>query len=400
MSLEDYKIKLINAEGIYKWIYNNILIGDIPSLRSGHTATLIDDDIYIIGGFNTTRLNDIYAYNISTSIWRKITTTPPLPPLAFHCTIAISCNCLLIVGGTGKKHEMSVLLYEIGENRLTTINCKGKSIPLCRNGHSSVMIKDKIYIIGGTDYSLNNNSLSICKDIYSLSLPDYEWEKYEINTTNYAVYNQTCNLICNNIILQFGGHSGHRKNSNISLFDVNTHKWIDNNNSLLLLSPHSTTTPTTISSSFNNFFENSIDNNYLIQVNGELPQPREKHSAVYISNKNMIIFIGGLNDLKKLNDIAILQFNNNNNIISPNNYISINFSKIENEILQKLLSIPKIEILDNDKIKNEIEKIIEEYKSSLNHSIYLQQDRYNQIETLYYLIQNQEYLYIMIYYIK
>lgn len=111
MSLEDYKMKLINAEGIYKWIYNNILIGDIPSLRSGHTATLIDDDIYIIGGFNTTRLNDIYAYNISTSIWRKITTTPPLPPLAFHWAIAISCNCLLIAGGTGKKHEMSIIIW-------------------------------------------------------------------------------------------------------------------------------------------------------------------------------------------------------------------------------------------------------------------------------------------------
>jgi len=68
----DYVSSVADRENVYEW--DRILpLGDTLPARSGHSAVLLDDLIFVFGGHDgQSALNDLFTYSISENEWKEI----------------------------------------------------------------------------------------------------------------------------------------------------------------------------------------------------------------------------------------------------------------------------------------------------------------------------------------
>lgn len=79
-----------------------------PCGRRSHSAVVYKDEIYIIGGFNGSKLkhlNDVFKYNPVTSVWTemKVQGKPPCPRRR-HCSVLVE-DILYLFGGSSPKND-------------------------------------------------------------------------------------------------------------------------------------------------------------------------------------------------------------------------------------------------------------------------------------------------------
>ncbi|EDQ92379.1 uncharacterized protein MONBRDRAFT_22003 [Monosiga brevicollis MX1] len=68
--------------------YEPVVVGDVPSPRSGHAATMVDDDLYIFGGWDAPELfNDLYKLDVILMEFTRVSTQgqPPSPRFVMSC---------------------------------------------------------------------------------------------------------------------------------------------------------------------------------------------------------------------------------------------------------------------------------------------------------------------------
>ncbi|OWF34586.1 Acyl-CoA-binding domain-containing protein 4 [Mizuhopecten yessoensis] len=81
--------------------YTPIIKGDKPIARSGHSATLMKDQLVVFGGWDAPYVyNDLHILDLSMVEWSqpKVSGTPP-NPRSWHASSALSGNRILIHGG-------------------------------------------------------------------------------------------------------------------------------------------------------------------------------------------------------------------------------------------------------------------------------------------------------------
>ena len=104
---------------------------DNPSPRTFHRAVILDGYIYILGGYDGSRKNDMYRFPLhDLSPEDDIESNPLLPT-----------NSL----------ENEVLCWK-------EIDCIGKNYS-ARTGHCAINIEGMIYVFGGTDETTRRNDL-------------------------------------------------------------------------------------------------------------------------------------------------------------------------------------------------------------------------------------------------
>ena len=126
---------------------------DKPSSRHFHSMVVIDNNMYIFGGFTDSGvLNDLYKIN-TTGNSEKINITGDIPARYRHTMVAIG-DYMYIFGGDGDSGLSPNDLYRIDTTGYSKkITLTGSDIPSRRYGHSMVVIDDNIYIFGGIDSS-------------------------------------------------------------------------------------------------------------------------------------------------------------------------------------------------------------------------------------------------------
>lgn len=82
--------------------------GDIPGVRDGHSACIIDHFMYIFGGFEE-EINqfscDVHKLNLKTMHWTYVRTTGQPPSYRDFHTATILNNRMYIFGGRGDTHS-------------------------------------------------------------------------------------------------------------------------------------------------------------------------------------------------------------------------------------------------------------------------------------------------------
>ncbi|KAG6962185.1 hypothetical protein JG688_00008722 [Phytophthora aleatoria] len=176
----------INANAPSEWErLRSPLSGAWPPPRWKHSATVVDNKVYIFGGFqsSSTRFNDLWIFNPITLDWvqpgagsgglngnlhRASVAKPVAPtlpaPRGAHSAVAIRRNIYVFggYGGTGYGRRDFDDLYMLRTDDLswTKVTSKGKP-PDKRAGHQACAVDDLMLVCGGWNSVAQFNDLHI-----------------------------------------------------------------------------------------------------------------------------------------------------------------------------------------------------------------------------------------------
>src|ERR687896_55023 len=135
----------------------------MPTPRTEVTAAVLEDDIYVIGGFDEFGqvTGIVEVYNIANNTWSKAAAPLPVP---LHHTAAASYNGkIYVVGGYTAPWSPSnkLFIYDPVQNSWQ----EGNSMPTARGALNVNFVNGKIFVIGGRiSGSLENISINEAYD--------------------------------------------------------------------------------------------------------------------------------------------------------------------------------------------------------------------------------------------
>ncbi|XP_048737500.2 uncharacterized protein LOC125652374 isoform X2 [Ostrea edulis] len=155
--------------------YQPIVNGEKPLCRSGHSATMINDQLVVFGGWDAPICyNDLHILDMCFVEWSKpnVLGTPPLPR-SWHGSSALANNRILIHGGyDGNLALEDTHIFNLGTLSWMKILLNPTPIPRC--GHQTLSLpyyhenqeQDEVLIFGGGD-----NDGAFFHDLISASIP-------------------------------------------------------------------------------------------------------------------------------------------------------------------------------------------------------------------------------------
>ncbi|HVJ64129.1 MAG TPA: kelch repeat-containing protein [Bdellovibrionota bacterium] len=131
--------------------------GSAPAARSSHSAGVIDGKLYIFGGYDGSGKQDLHVYDPSTGAngtWSEVTGfAGSAPSIRSSHSASVINDKLYIFGGSAagvNKQDLHVYDPSTGANGTwTEVTGFAGSAPSIRSSHSASVINGKIYIFGG-----------------------------------------------------------------------------------------------------------------------------------------------------------------------------------------------------------------------------------------------------------
>ncbi|KAK2726881.1 hypothetical protein QYM36_007657, partial [Artemia franciscana] len=192
--------------------------GYTPSGRDGHTATLIDDTMYIFGGFDSDEdeySTDIWTLHIPSMTWRTLV-TGGAPPAGrdFHSATAYG-HCVYFFGGRIENRGLQPgfgdddydnTIYVFDSKKFLWYkplvdNCSVS--PIGRRSHSAFLYKDQIFILGGFNSILDRHF----NDLWAFCLKTNRWHEMNCCGEPISMRRRHTTCIVQNRAITFGGTS-------------------------------------------------------------------------------------------------------------------------------------------------------------------------------------------------
>lgn len=122
---------------------------DMPTAREAK-GKIVNDKLYVIGGFNGTPSRLINVYDLNTNRWTDKYTMPV--GISGH-SLAVSGNKIFIVGGLNNQSFLAY--FDTTTNKLHQLS--SNMIP--RRNAAAEVYNNKLYIIGGSTASLTSSAI-------------------------------------------------------------------------------------------------------------------------------------------------------------------------------------------------------------------------------------------------
>ena len=137
--------------------YVPIVSGELPKPRSGHSATVMGQQLVIFGGWDQPAVfNDAFALDLATMEFSKLELQGTAPsPRSWHCAVRLDDTRVLIHGGyDGDEALNDAFVLDLGRQAWRTV--KSPLFPHGRAGHSGVVSSTdeegrRLLIFGGGD---------------------------------------------------------------------------------------------------------------------------------------------------------------------------------------------------------------------------------------------------------
>lgn len=123
-----------------------------PRQRYGHSANLVDDKIYLFGGYQATYFKALHIYDLALNAWVEVRNSQSAPYRVLHTAhFAEEIRQIFVVCGMTELGVTSGLVYAYGIETKEWVECKAKGQPPIRSLHASCLVGNKIYLSGGCD---------------------------------------------------------------------------------------------------------------------------------------------------------------------------------------------------------------------------------------------------------
>lgn len=195
-------------EQIEYWLYKN---GELTEPRHGLGVVVIENDIYILGGYGNGYCQWIEKYDNETQQWDMI---GQIPEGIYNPAIVASDNKIYIIGGYHKEKGAmnSVYIYNPIDNTWQ----EGQQMLTPRSHMIGVYYEDMIYVVGG--YNHGSGALDTV-EVYDIQKD--EWTSIEKMPT---ARSRLAAVVKDDLIYVFGGFNrGYQ--GEIETYNLNTGEW-------------------------------------------------------------------------------------------------------------------------------------------------------------------------------
>ena len=149
----DYQTKRGSANNKIAW--QQATADAAWSARDGHSSVVFDDKIWVLGGYDSGRKNDVW-YSADGINWTRATTDAAWSARNSHSSVVFDDKIWVLGGYDGSNSKNDVWYSTDGINwTRATIAAAWTA----RNRHSSVVFDDKIWVLGGNDIGGNKNDV-------------------------------------------------------------------------------------------------------------------------------------------------------------------------------------------------------------------------------------------------
>ena len=199
--------------------------GRVPHRRNGHSAHLVDDQLFVFGGWGGSAiLNEICVFDVVLNQWRWPKTYGTMHPLLnMHVAEYVDWldSIFCFGGGDGVQFESEVYCLNIRSLVWNKPEPKGK-VPPRRANASSCLLDINFCVFGGWSQGYQYN------DIHLLTLPKNgstpSWSTPLI--TEKPMPRVGAGLAClNGRVLLFGGKHQRSHYRDVQMFDLRSKKW-------------------------------------------------------------------------------------------------------------------------------------------------------------------------------
>jgi N-acetylneuraminic acid mutarotase len=121
--------------------------GAVPSPRYHHSASLVDHEIFVYGGYDDkVHFNDLHSFNTETNEWRVIKTSGVCHRRSSHSSVySPAIQKMVIFGGEdGSKKYNDLMILDVPTLTWTTGVSTYGDAPSPRAGHTAVLLHPRI----------------------------------------------------------------------------------------------------------------------------------------------------------------------------------------------------------------------------------------------------------------
>ena len=235
----------------------------VPSKRCKHSACIYQNQMYLFGGWDSSgKLNDMYRYLFDRNEWEVIPCTNPPPARSAH-SVAIYQNSMYLFGGIGDNKYNDMYRFSFKTNQWSLIN--QRHAPPRRSSYGGAHVyNDRLYLVCGLGCGKFN-------DCHAFDFRTAEWSELTYSEDSRVIPakrgRHTC-VLSGEHLYMFGGYVGIQRSNELFLLNLRTNQWKQ------------------------------------MKSNASTPAPREGHSAV-LYDKAMWLF-GGWYDQGWYNDLYTL----------------------------------------------------------------------------------------------
>lgn len=210
--------------------------GSRPSGRYKHSAQVVKDKLYVIGGSRNGRyLSDIQVFDFKTLKWSVLSVYASsnssmedgdnhknvFPAFSGHSLVMWE-NKLLIVAGHSKDASDTVTVWSIDleTKNFSAVDTHG-TVPKARGGQSVAMWGSRLLMFGGEDTRRH-----LLNDLHILDLSTMRWDIVQTKNMSPAPrFDHTATVHADQYLLIFGGSSHSICVNDLHVLDLQTMEW-------------------------------------------------------------------------------------------------------------------------------------------------------------------------------
>jgi len=193
--------------------------GQVPMARDGHSACVIDDSMYIYGGYVESAhqfCSDVYKLDLNAMDWRVIPATGESPKYRdFHTATAIGQK-IYVFGGRCSPIMFHVPREEFYSNQVICFDVRtgvwskplahaeqSAALPEGRRSHSALNLHGNLVIFGGFNSKTNKHK----NDLWMYKVENNSWEKLNPSGKGPGPRRRQAFCLVGSQIFVFGGTS-------------------------------------------------------------------------------------------------------------------------------------------------------------------------------------------------
>merc|ERR1711879_112078 len=208
---------VFDTETMY-WSYPECS-GDVPTPRRSHSATTVDDKIFVFGGGDGPNyFNDLYILDTKTYEWKKPQTSGQQPgPRRAHTATLVGTKIFVFGGGDGAFALNETYVLDTEKLHWTLLSAKG-SVPDPSGYHSAAVAGDKIVFFGGSD-------IQCCfSDMVVLDTSACVWTKKKLPSAK-CRFAHSANAVGSWLFI-FGGNDGREFLSELDFLELGVNAYL------------------------------------------------------------------------------------------------------------------------------------------------------------------------------